>query len=146
MTTYELIRKLESLGALLSITNENRLKIDGVKNISADVLDAVKQRKEEIKSILYLDYKAKTKGWIVAIPGELYTLRIKQFRAVNGDVITMEVFIERDLEDKWTAWRETWSDNNKKSSYYVIVEGGSFRRALAKATAYVSYLKNRRRR
>lgn len=85
MNTYELIWKIESFGSWFSITKENELKIHGVKNIPPDILDAIKNEKELIKRIIQKDYIAKNKGWIVAVPGELYTLMISK---------KMEVFIE----------------------------------------------------
>ncbi|KAA9012399.1 hypothetical protein [Niallia endozanthoxylica] len=133
-----LIKKIEDVGSWFSITKKNKLKIHGVKNIPPDILDAVKKEKDEIQNIIHVDYIAKSKGWIVAIPGELYTLQTSKFTGV---------FIEKTSDKLWESWRETWKDGERNSSScYVIVEGASFRRALGRATDYISFLNNNKKR
>lgn len=98
---------------------------------TAKKLEPIEESKE--KESLYEhphDMKAYQTGWLVLIQGEVYNKR-----ASFGS----EVFIERQPNGTWRAWRETWSKDNKKSqSEKTIAAGVPFELALRKANEYMA--------
>jgi hypothetical protein len=76
--------------------------------------------------------KAKMAGFIVALPGELYTLSVSRHS---------HVYIELVL-GQWLAWRETYLDRKKKAVYLKeIASGESFEYVLMKTKRYFTNLK-----
>lgn len=82
-----------------------------------------------------LDKKAKRIGFIVALPGALYTCSLSRHSVV---------YIEKN-EIEWELWRETHLPGKRDLiSFKIIVSSIDFKFILSKAENYMKYIQKKR--
>ncbi|PAE31674.1 hypothetical protein CHI06_27585 [Bacillus sp. 7884-1] len=85
--------------------------------------------------MLERDNKAKYTGFIVALPGELYTRTIGKNSCA---------YIEQ-IGSEWQAWRETYQSKKEKAvSNKIIFTSETFELVLLKAKGYFDYIGRKR--
>jgi hypothetical protein len=83
----------------------------------------------------HIDNQAKAAGFMIGLPGELYTLSLSRSSAV---------YIEQ-IEDEWQAWRETYQKGRKRAiNEKTIATGTTFDYVLMKAKGYFDYIERKR--
>lgn len=86
------------------------------------------------------DDKARDAGFMIAIPGTLYTLSVSKYA---------DVFIEQ-ISDEWTAYRSTYARGKPEAiSTKTIASGQTLDYVLMKAKGYFSFMakmRNKRKR
>lgn len=82
-----------------------------------------------------MDKRARAAGFLTLCPGEVYTCELHR---------TTHVFI-MIVDDKWSAWRETWREGKRHSNALkTIVEGVPFEIAIQKAKSYAQFISKKR--
>ncbi|GAB6259316.1 hypothetical protein [Peribacillus sp. N1] len=94
MDTVSIIQSVERLGAQLSVGDHIRIK-KGVY-LPDSITASIGDYKQEILAVLERDNKAKQTGFMIGIPGEVYTVTLSKF---------CSIYVEH-IEDGWEAWRE----------------------------------------
>jgi hypothetical protein len=128
----QLIQSIEQVGCFLQAEGENVL-IFNSNRLSFFLKDQLKNNKSDVIELLTFDKKAKEAGFIVGLPGELYTQSINSSSAV---------YIER-IESEWQIWQETYQDHRKSVWYKVISKSEDFHDVLASAVRYLDYLRKK---
>lgn len=85
--------------------------------------------------IAQMDKRARAAGFLTLCPGEVYTCELHK---------TTHVFI-MPVEDKWSAWRETWKEGKLHSNAQkMIIEKVPFEIALQKAKGYAQFVSRKK--
>lgn len=128
----DLIRQLEAEGCLADAGN-GILNIRQGSRLSKETVEAVKQQKEAILTILEQDRQAQSAGLNVALYGEMYWLSVTPKAAL---------YMERtgDTASEWSLWRE-----NDKAMYqkHNVMATGNFDDVVKRAANYIQFLKRK---
>lgn len=134
MNADEIIRSAEKEGCALSVENGY---LKGSKQIPSRLMESLKANKQSIIEYLSRDSKARAAGFMVGVPGELYTLSVSR-RA--------DIFIEQ-INGVWTAYRSTYVSGKAKPIYSkTIATGETMDYVLMKAKGYTQYIDRFRQR
>ncbi len=135
MDTVDIIQSVERLGAEL-LPDDGYIRIKKGKYLSDSITASIADHKREILAILEMDSQAKQAGFIITIPGELYTVTLSNISSV---------YIEH-IENRWEAWREThYSHQRKAASSKIIATGDTFDFVFLKVKQYLDYIIKKRR-
>ncbi|MDQ0880959.1 hypothetical protein [Peribacillus sp. V2I11] len=96
MDCANIIQSVEQLGAELLLDGDH-IRIKKGKYLPDSLIASIPGNKRGILAILERDDQVKRIGFMVAIPGELYTVTLSNVSSI---------FIEY-IEGGWQAWRET---------------------------------------
>ncbi|MEL3973050.1 hypothetical protein AAEO50_12260 [Rossellomorea oryzaecorticis] len=128
----ELIQSAESIGCPLSLEGE-RIKVEGISRLPASLLERIKEHKAQIVETLKNDQEARNRGFMVGVPGEIYTKSLHH---------KSNVYVEK-IGDQWEAWRETYQ-KGKTVSTKVIMTGNTLEYVLVKVSQYFDYMEKKR--
>jgi hypothetical protein len=130
MDCVSIIQSVERLGAELLLDGDH-IRIKKGKYLPDSIIASIGGNKGGILAILERDDRAKRAGFMVAIPGELYTVTLS-----NVSIIYVE-----HIEGGWEAWRETHYPNLRKAaSSKIIATGNTFDFVLQKVKQYLVYI------
>lgn len=130
MDTVGIIQSVERLGAEL-VPDGGYIRIKKGKYLPDSIIASIADHKREILAILEMDYQAKKAGFMIAIPGELYTVTLSN---------QSSVYIEQ-IENRWEVWRETYYPHQRKAiSSKIIVAGNTLDFVFLKVKQYLDYI------
>lgn len=130
MDCVSIIQSVERLGAELLLDGDH-IRIKKGKYLPDSIIACIEDNKREILAILDRDDRAKQAGFMVAIPGELYTVTLSNVSSI---------YIEH-IEGGWEAWREThYTYQHKAISSKIIATGNTFDFVLLKVKQYLVYI------
>ncbi|MDP9742305.1 UNVERIFIED_ORG: hypothetical protein QFZ59_004135 [Bacillus sp. B2I3] len=81
MDTVGIIQSVERLGAEL-VPDGGYIRIKKGKYLPDSIIASIADHKREILAILEMDNQAKKAGFMIAIPGELYTVTLSNLSSV----------------------------------------------------------------
>lgn len=88
------------------------------------------------ETIKRMDKQAKAAGFMIGVPGQLYTLSLSKISAV---------YIEQ-IGGGWQAWRETYQKGQEQAmSTKTIAKANTLDYVLMKAKGYFEYISRNRR-
>ena len=121
------------------IVNDNNIKMIYQKeNINTQIKNKIKEQKKELIKRLKENEIAIENDWIVHGQGELYEYRYG---------FASYIFIERQPNDKVTAWRANYrKDELKPYKVKIIGKNIEFDKAMEEASGFIKWLQKRNRR
>lgn len=103
--------------------------VEGIK--MAVIYELIKQAEVD-----YRDKLAKEAGFIIAIPGELYTRSLGK---------RSEVYIDK-ICNNWEVWRESYMPDKKAPiNFKIIASSKDFEYVILKAKKYFRYIEKKQR-
>ncbi|MDR7239654.1 hypothetical protein [Neobacillus drentensis] len=134
MDCVSIIQLVERLGAELLLCGD-QVRIKKGKYLPDSIIASIRRNKRGILAILERDERAKQAGFMVAIPGELYTVTLS-----NVSIIYVE-----HIEGRWEAWRENHYPRSLRiaASSKIIANGNTFDFVLQKVKQYLVYIINK---
>ncbi|CRK83427.1 hypothetical protein [Neobacillus massiliamazoniensis] len=130
MEPVQLIQSIEQVGCFLQAEGEN-VRIFNSNRLPDYLINELRTNKCSVLKIMDRDDKAKMAGFIIALPGELYTSTLSKVSVV---------YIER-IGNQWQVWREMYQSNKEKAvSCKHIFTSGTFELVLLKAKSYFDYI------
>lgn len=129
-----LIQSVDQLGAEL-FPDSDHIRIKKGKYLPDSIIASIGEHKWEILAILERDNQAKRAGFMIAIPGELYTATLSN---------ASSIYVEH-IGDRWQAWRETnYPHQRKRIRSKIIASGKTFEFVLLKVKQYLDYIIKKR--
>ncbi len=134
MEVLNMIEQAEHAGCELVAEGEH-IRIKKGKRLSASLKAEIREHKADILAVLTNDSKAKAAGFMIGVPGELYTLSLSKSSAV---------YIEQ-IGGGWQAWRETYQKGREQAvSTKTIVKASTLDYVLMKVKGYFAYIERKR--
>lgn len=129
-----LIQSVDQLGAEL-LPDSDHIRIKKGKYLPDSITASIVDHKREILAILERDNQAKQAGFMIAIPGELYTVTLSNVSSI---------YVEH-IEGVWEARRETHYPHQRQAiSSKIIATGNTFEFVLLKVKQYLDYIIKKR--
>lgn len=134
MECTSIIESVDRLGDEL-LSDGDHIRIKEGKYLPDSIIACIGDHKLEILAILERDNKAKRAGFMIAIPGEMYTATLSKVSSI---------YVEH-IEEGWQGWREThFSHQCKAISSKIIATGNTFDFVLLKVKQYLDYIIKKR--
>jgi hypothetical protein len=95
MECISIIKSIDQLGAEL-VSDGGHIRIKQGKYLPDSIIASIGDYKREILAILERDNQAKRAGFMIAIPGKLYTATLSKVSSI---------YVEH-IENGWQGWRE----------------------------------------
>jgi hypothetical protein len=134
MDCISIFQSVDQLGAELLLDGAH-IRVKKGKYLPDSIITSIGDHKREILAILERDNQAKQAGFMIAIPGELYTASLSNVSSI---------YVEH-IDDRWQAWRETHYPYQRKTiSSKIIATGNTFDFVLLKVKQYLDYIIKKR--
>lgn len=134
MDAMQIIQSVEKFGCHLQAKGENVLILNS-NRLPDPLKEEIRTNKAVVLKILERDYRAKNVGFIIGLPGELYTRTLSKQSCI---------YIEQ-IGSEWQAWRETYQSKKEKAvSYKFIFASETFELVVLKAKSYFDYIERKR--
>ncbi|WP_052475332.1 hypothetical protein [Bacillus badius] len=128
MDTVDIIQSVERLGAEL-LPGGGCIRIKKGKYLPNSITARIAEHKQDILTILERDNQAKKAGFLIAIPGQLYTVTLSKISSI---------YIEH-IQKSWEAWRETHYQGRQQVIKFIAT-GKTLDYVLVKVRNYLEYV------
>jgi hypothetical protein len=130
MESLKLMEYVEAIGHEFSLEGE-KLRIAKGKHLPNTLKNEILYHKNEWIGILQRDQQANSIGFMIGLPGTLYTRTVS-----HSSVAYIEI-----KNNEWYVWRETYQRGRIKAiSTKTIAQSKTFEYALKKADNYFRYV------